>query len=143
MDFNLLKVFFPFQIEKMRRFWRVFSSRRRLQLLVICFTLLAINTILVYRPHDVTNKNRKFTSKNTLDNSAAAILNLKLQPDNLAEPKTVSYNEIIPPELKEEFNEIIISQEVEFSDSENDLTTSQSTMGKFVKILFQNTGSSI
>ena len=105
----------------MRRFWRVFSSRRRLQLLVICFTLLAINTILVYRPHEATNKNRKFTS-------AVAILNLKLQPENLAEPKTVSYNEIIPSELKEEFNEIIISQESEFSDSENDLTTSESTV---------------
>ena len=112
----------------MRRFWRVFSSRRRLQLLVICFTLLAINTILVYRPHEATNKNRKFTSKNTLDNPAVAILNLKLQPENLAEPKTVSYNEIIPSELKEEFNEIIISQESEFSDSENDLTTSESTV---------------
>ena len=115
----------------MRRFfWRVFSSKRRLQLLVICFTLLAINTILVYRPHDATNKNRKFTSKHTLDESEAAILNFKLQPENLAEPKTVSYNEIIPLELREEVNEIINSQEDEFSDSENDLTTSESTVGK-------------
>ena len=113
----------------MRRFfWRVFSSKRRLQLLVICFTLLAINTILVYRPHDATNKNRKFTSKHT--KSEAAILNFKLQPENLAEPKTVSYNEIIPLELREEVNEIINSQEDEFSDSENDVTTSESTVGK-------------
>ena len=42
----------------------------------------------------------------------------------------MSYNEIIPLELREEVNEIINSQEDEFSDSENDLTTSESTVGK-------------
>ena len=89
----------------MRRLWRKFtSSRRRLQLLILCFTILTLNllTSLVFKPNH--------TSPHSLNDIKNNIVNtLKLED---TETKTVSYNEILPDineinENHDEINEII------------------------------------